>query len=86
MFQPVSNGPSKQQAFDWMHSARARLATRSGYTGYDGLRTYVNYAQGTEQLEQIYGADKLPRLAALKRKWDPSNVFRYMNPLPTQYP
>ncbi|KEY71722.1 hypothetical protein S7711_02949 [Stachybotrys chartarum IBT 7711] len=86
MFQPVSAGPSKQQAFDWMHSARARLATRSGYTGYDGLRTYVNYAQGTEQLEQIYGADKLPRLAALKRTWDPSNVFRYMNPLPTEYP
>lgn len=43
-------------------------------SGYPELRVYVNYAHGDEKLEQIYGADKLPRLASLKKKWDPENA------------
>jgi FAD/FMN-containing dehydrogenase len=86
MFQPVAAGAAKQPAFDFMSARRRALAARSGYSGYDGLRTYVNYSQGNERLEQIFGANKLPRLARLKRQWDPTNVFRYNNPLPTQYP
>jgi len=55
-------------------------------SGYPDLTVYVNYAHGDEKLEQIYGADKLPRLAALKKTWDPDNVFAYNNALPTEYP
>ena len=55
-------------------------------SGYPELSVYINYARGDEQLPQRYGADKLPRLAALKRKWDPNNVFAYNNVLPTVYP
>lgn len=55
-------------------------------SGYPDLAVYVSYAHGDETLEQRYGADKLPRLAALKKKWDPSNVFAYNNALPTSYP
>lgn len=55
-------------------------------SGYPDLAVYVNSAHGDETLEQKYGARKLPRLAALKKTWDPDRVFRYNNALPTKYP
>ncbi|KAI0201481.1 Glucooligosaccharide oxidase [Astrocystis sublimbata] len=55
-------------------------------SGYDGLAVYNSYAGGDESLEEIYGAENLPRLVGLKKRWDPGNVFGYQNPLPTQYP
>jgi hypothetical protein len=55
-------------------------------SGYPEITVFVNYAHGDEPLERIYGREKLPRLAALKKKWDPKQVFRYNNGLPTQYP
>lgn len=60
--------------------------TWNNMSGYGGHRIYVNYAHGDETVEEVYRADRLPRLAKLKKKWDPSNVFRFNNPLPTQYP
>ncbi|KAI5918786.1 hypothetical protein F4810DRAFT_690548 [Camillea tinctor] len=54
-------------------------------SGYPDLSVYINYAYGDESLEQKYGAEKLPRLIALKQKWDPNNVFGYNNPLPTEH-
>lgn len=54
-------------------------------SGYPELSVYVNYAHGDEKLSQRYGRDKLPRLAALKKEWDPHNVFAYNNALPTEY-
>lgn len=53
--------------------------------GYDDDAVYVSYSQGDETLEQIYGHRKLPRLAALKRAWDPNNVFDYNVTLPNEY-
>ncbi|KAI0116553.1 hypothetical protein GGR51DRAFT_546059 [Nemania sp. FL0031] len=55
-------------------------------SGYPELAVYVSYAHGDESLEQIYGSTKLPRLTALKKEWDPSNVFGFNNPIPTSYP
>ncbi|KAI0882108.1 FAD-binding domain-containing protein [Annulohypoxylon maeteangense] len=55
-------------------------------SGYPDLSVYVNYAYGDETLEQIYGKDKLPRLAKLKKEWDPDSVFKYHHVLPTEYP
>ncbi|KAI0143689.1 hypothetical protein GGR57DRAFT_518168 [Xylariaceae sp. FL1272] len=54
-------------------------------SGYPELAVYVNYAHGDESLEQIYGAKKLPRLAALKKQWGPNNVFAHHNRPPTEY-
>lgn len=54
-------------------------------SGYDELSIYVNYAHGDEKLSQIYGHDKLPRLARLKMTWDPKNIFGYNNALPLSY-
>lgn len=33
-------------------------------------------AYGPEETRQVYGDAKMPRLSALKRAWDPDNVFR----------
>lgn len=53
-------------------------------SGYSGLSAYVNYAWGDETLEQIYRADKLRTLKALKKKWDPKNLFGFSNGIPLQ--
>ncbi|KAL7944096.1 hypothetical protein V8C42DRAFT_358776 [Trichoderma barbatum] len=46
--------------------------------------TYVNYAVGNEPLESIYGYDgQLPKLSALKSKYDPLNKFKWYNPIVT---
>lgn len=55
-------------------------------SGYPELSVYVSYSFGDETLEQVYGKRKLPRLAALKKKWDPENVFGFNDALPTEYP
>ncbi|KAI1181952.1 hypothetical protein F5B17DRAFT_444632 [Nemania serpens] len=67
---------------------RAAFAATSGYEDEieGGLTVYVNYEHGEEPIESIYSADKLPRLAALKKTWDPHNVFAYHLALPTEYP
>ncbi|KAI0199451.1 FAD-binding domain-containing protein [Astrocystis sublimbata] len=47
------------------------------------LRAYVNYAHGTESLEEVYGWDegRLARLKSLKAKWDPENRMRFYMPI-----
>ncbi|KAB2571594.1 FAD-linked oxidoreductase azaL [Lasiodiplodia theobromae] len=62
---------------------RADLVASSGY---DDHAVYVSYAHGDETPEQMFGAEKLPRLAALKQEWDPNNVFGFGNAVPTSYP
>lgn len=57
----------------------------SATSGYSGLAVYMNYAYGDEAPEAIYGAEKLARLLALKKQYDPQNAFRFYNPLPTQH-
>ncbi|KAH7016276.1 uncharacterized protein B0I36DRAFT_377853 [Microdochium trichocladiopsis] len=44
---------------------------------------YVNYANGFETLEQMYGSERWrrERLNRLKRQYDPHNRFRYYNPI-----
>ncbi|KAK3399544.1 hypothetical protein B0T20DRAFT_165070 [Sordaria brevicollis] len=45
--------------------------------------SYVNYANGGESLESIYGYEswRLNKLRALKAKYDPFNRFRFYNPI-----
>ena len=43
---------------------------------------YVNYLggesdEGTERVRAAYGPEKYQRLAALKTKYDPTNLFRF---------
>ncbi|KAI0533297.1 FAD-binding domain-containing protein [Xylaria digitata] len=83
MFQmawPELGNQVEQPASDLARSLREDFAATSGYPD---LSVYVSYAHGDERLERIYG-DSLPRLVALKKQWDPENIFRYSNGLPTE--
>jgi FAD/FMN-containing dehydrogenase len=45
---------------------------------------YVNFLmdEGEERVLEAYGSDKYDRLKALKRRWDPDNVFRLNQNIP----
>ena len=45
---------------------------------------YVNFLmdEGRERIRQAYGAGKYERLRALKRTYDPTNVFRLNQNIP----
>ncbi|CAG7946347.1 unnamed protein product [Penicillium nalgiovense] len=62
--------------------ALAAVKAFNATSGFDGLHIYVSYAHGTEGLNAMYGAEKLPRLLKLKKKWDPKGLFSYNNGLP----
>ncbi|OQE10144.1 hypothetical protein PENFLA_c090G01387 [Penicillium flavigenum] len=62
--------------------ALAAVEAFNATSGFDDLRIYVSYAHGTEGLKPMYGAEKLPRLLKLKKKWDPKGLFSYNNGLP----
>ena len=78
---PGLDNPFSEIANKFAKEIRGDLVKTSGYPG---LSAYVNYAWGDETLEQIYREDKLQRLIALKKQWDPKNVFRFSNGIPTK--
>ncbi|KAL4930344.1 FAD-binding oxidoreductase [Aspergillus undulatus] len=80
---PANDTSTGEAATSNASKIRDALAATSGY---GGLTVYVNYANGDETLEQIYGEEKLPRLVELKRRHDPENVFRFHHGLPVVYP
>ena len=50
-------------------------------TPYASAGVYVNYLgteadEGMNRIPAAYGPDKLDRLLALKRRYDPANLFR----------
>ncbi|KAH7093198.1 hypothetical protein FB567DRAFT_544580 [Paraphoma chrysanthemicola] len=56
------------------------------YTGLDSTskkrHAYVNYANGDEPTQELYGYDsRLEKLKELKKLWDPENRFGFYNPL-----
>jgi hypothetical protein len=59
---------------------RERQWVRDFWTALEPFHTttYVNFLmeEGEERIRQAYGAEKYERLKALKRKYDPGNLFR----------
>ena len=51
-------------------------------SGYHHLAVYPNYARGDEGAEAWFGPENLPRLIALKQKFDPKGLFSVSNPVP----
>ena len=54
--------------------------------GTGGLKAYIGFSHGDESLESIFSKENLPRLAALKKQYDPHGLFNAYRPLPTSYP
>ncbi|KAK6845412.1 hypothetical protein PG995_015522 [Apiospora arundinis] len=63
--------------------ARLRKYLLEGSEDPQHLRAYVNYAHGTESLQEIYGWEewRLEKLKRLKAQWDPENRMRYYAPI-----
>lgn len=57
---------------DWVRSAMAIVEPDA----IEGRYANENADAGPEETRRIYGDTKVARLAALKRVWDPDNVFR----------
>jgi hypothetical protein len=53
-------------------------------SGFDKLQAYVNYAQGDEKWQDLYGWEewRQKKLKALKRKYDPTGDFSWYQPIP----
>ncbi|MGH3657960.1 MAG: FAD-binding oxidoreductase [Micromonosporaceae bacterium] len=62
---------------DWVRSFWSALAPYH-------TSVYVNFLmdEGENRIRQAYGAEKYARLKALKRAWDPDNVFRLNQNIP----
>ena len=77
---PPGNTSLEQAAWEW-----AKEVVDQWNAGQPGrpADAYVNYANGFEPVEQIYGQEpwRLERLRGLKAKFDPNNRFRYFNPI-----
>ena len=50
-------------------------ATRQRNTVRDARRWNLPRTEGQERVREAYGSDKYDRLQALKRKYDPGNLF-----------
>lgn len=61
-----------ERAREWARDTRARLAR------FAAPRTYLNFLgeAGEQQVRTAYGIAKHDRLRALKRRYDPTNLFR----------
>jgi hypothetical protein len=70
---------AKQEATQYAARIRDGFHTGSSATRH----TYVNYAIGSESIQQVYGYEswRLNKLKALKKAWDPNNKFKWYNPL-----
>ena len=55
-------------------------------TGFNAFSVYPNYARGDEGPIAWYSAQNLPRLTALKQKWDPKQLFSVNYPVPLHFP
>ncbi|KAK3995176.1 FAD-binding domain-containing protein [Cladorrhinum sp. PSN332] len=80
VFNNFYDGPAHdEEVYQLSKPLRSQLAATSGF---NKLRTYINYAYGDEGPGVWFGEDNLPRLAKLKRQWDPKNKFGAAYPIP----
>ena len=68
------------------HRARARDLTSSVKPWSTG-RAYLNFIgdEGPGRVEAAFGPEKFAKLRELKKKWDPTNLFRHNQNIPPAY-
>ena len=72
---------AREKANKYGNLMRTALAAGESET-HDQPHVYLNYAIGSESLEQIYGdEERLHKLKTLKKKYDPLNRFRFYMPI-----
>lgn len=74
---PTGNTTLEAVATTW--GAAMREAAR----GTQPKRSYVNYAQGNETVQEIYGYEqwRINKLKGLKQKYDPRGQFNFFAPI-----
>jgi FAD/FMN-containing dehydrogenase len=75
----MSDMSQKSEVHSVMGSIRDKL---QDVMGFEHQHAYVNEAYGDEGPEVWFGAHNLPRLVALKQRWDPKGQFGAGMPIP----
>ena len=75
-----SDAQTKAKADHYGKLIRSTLAEGADKTA-ENAHIYLNYAMGGESLQQVYGKEPLPKLMALKKKYDPANRFGFYVPI-----
>ena len=74
-------GPGRRRGADRLGATDGRWPRGASLSGAG----YANYASPDESSERVragYGPERFARLAAVKRRYDPDNVFRFNNNIP----
>lgn len=71
---------ARDKAEKYGRSIRSALAAGAS-EDVNVAHVYLNYAVGSESLQQVYGGDRLQRLRALKAKYDRFDRFRFYMPI-----
>ncbi|KAI4107144.1 MAG: hypothetical protein L6R37_001845 [Teloschistes peruensis] len=81
-FDPIYPRSTVSDAIALDFARRFRAALHAGDSPGRNFTAYLNYANGDEPIEALYGYEswRLDRLRALKKKYDPFNKFRFFNP------
>ncbi|KAL8942997.1 MAG: hypothetical protein Q9216_001353 [Gyalolechia sp. 2 TL-2023] len=82
-FAPVYAPSKASDAIASDFANKARQIWHAGDTPGRHVTAYLNYANGDESLEALYGYEtwRLGRLRGLKKQYDPYNRFRFFNPI-----
>ncbi|KAI4285447.1 MAG: hypothetical protein L6R38_000611 [Xanthoria sp. 2 TBL-2021] len=82
-FSPVYPPSAANDAIATEYGNKARGIWHVGDTPGRHVTAYLNYANGDESLEAVYGYEswRLERLRALKKRYDPENKFCFYNPI-----
>ena len=80
-----SDNNTTDATIEYLPQKMRQIIVDSAQTG-GKLRTWVGFSNGDESLESIFSKENLPRLAALKKEYDPHGLFNAYHPLPTSYP
>jgi FAD/FMN-containing dehydrogenase len=62
--------------------ARQLLAAAQPYVSREVYANHLTFDEPAERVKAAYGDAKFRRLAELKARWDPSNIFRQYHNIP----
>ncbi|KAL8664627.1 MAG: hypothetical protein Q9202_002897 [Teloschistes flavicans] len=81
-FDPIYPRSTVSDAIALDVATKFRATLHASDTPGRNFTAYLNYANGDEPIEALYGYEswRLDRVRRLKKKYDPSNKFKFFNP------